>query len=1268
MSSRIASICEKLLEAGWLAALIVAPLFFDVYSSRVFEPDKISLVRSIALMMAGAWLVKRIDAGLPQTSLRDWARGIVQSNPLILPTLGIVVVYLISTIFSVVPNVSLWGSYQRLQGTYTTFSYIVIFLCAASTLRTRAQLERVIHTIILTSFPIAFYGIVQHFKLDPLPWGGDTTERVAANMGNSIFVAAYLIMIVPLALVRWLEVLVRVTGNSARQFVLIGVAFLVLVSLGVLWVVDFALGTGFAIALLLAALFIGIARQARLRDLLSLAAYTIILPAQLVAIFFTQSRGPWLGLGAGLFAFLILGALMLMHRLSRAGRTLVFSGIFGAAVVVILFLVVFNLPASPLESLKSVPYIGRLGQILDPNSPTARVRELIWQGALQLVLPHAPLWSPTTGADPLNAIRPLVGYGPESMYVAYNPFYPPDLGHYEARNASPDRSHNETFDALVTTGLFGFIASIVLFMSVFYYGLKWLGLITTKRERNTFIALWLVTGFAFAIFFGAWRGWHWIGVALPAGMIVGFLIFLVLDALRRYRTEGDVPDVRRALWLTALIAALIGHFVELHFGIAIVSTRTYFWFYAALLVVIGTHQIVESERRPAPAPAPASMPENPRASAQRRRQRRRIAENTHAVASDKDLSPAPVVAWTVITIIVLVTMAFEFITNQIGTPSPLEAVRTSLFVKGDANSYGIFGLFVLTAVIAGILGLTDPRVKRTTWLYDVLLFAILTFTALVWFVMLQTRWITTPGELTDAFINLLSFYFAVLFIAIAALALALWFEGAARPHLLARTSLALVAGALSIVLITTAIYLTNYGGIKADILYKAGGNFDANGAWDRSIDAYSKALALQPTQDFYALFLGRAYLESARTTTDAKRRTDLLNQSERTLLLARQLNPLNTDHSANLARMHRIVAQLVDSPADKAAHNQKSADYYADALRLSPNTSYLYNEAYLTYAQMGDWARAKAELDQSLALDSQYAQTYVYLGEYYRAQHDLAKAADNYLQALKMDVTSLNDPSGNLQDGPASVFSAPENFQRVIDTYKSIAATNPQSTQPHQALADLYRRRGQMDLARQELEQIIRITPQDFMAHLTLVNFLSEQGQIDAAVAEMAKVMELVPRTRSDYARFQDFYTQLQNLQKTVQTAQKSPNDVNAHRTLAALWKARGQPQFALPEYQAVARLAPNDYDAQKNIVLLSLQVERLDEATSALPQALALAPANDKPMWQNIQAAMNAHKTGQFDQAVQAAQAALAQAGDIDKASLQAYVALLQEKQGSKP
>lgn len=1259
MPTRLSVFCDKLLEAGWLAAIIVAPLYFDVYTSRVFEPDKASLVRSLALLMAGAWLVQRIEAGLPKTALSESLRATWHDNPLIPPTLAVVLVYLLSTVLSVAPNVSFWGSYQRLEGTYTTLAYIVIFLTTASALRTRAQLDRAINTAIVTSFPIAFYGILQHYQLDPLPWGGDTTVRVAANMGNAIFVGAYLIMIVPITLARLLETLARATAKTPARAGVIGLIAAAALGLLVLWMFDFTFAA-LGVFLFLSALLIYGIVKANVRDALFIAAYATILPAQLVAIFFTQSRGPWLGIAGGLFVFVVLYALM------RGARRVVLGSIVVAAAG-ILFLVVFNLPASPLTPLKQVPYIGRLGQIFDTEVGTNKVRELIWQGAVQLVLPHQPLWSPTTGDDAFNAIRPLVGYGPEAMYVAYNPFYPPDLAHYEARNASPDRSHNETFDSLVTTGLLGFGAYILLFISIFYYGLKLLGLIQTAGERTAFIALWLAGGFVAALGFGLWRGWNFIGVAMPAGMILGFFIFLIAKVLRTPDAVAQHRSVSagNALWLTALIAAFIAHFIEIHFGIAIVSTRMYFWFFAALLVVIGLNKVAEAAPSVAPAPRPVGEPAVPPTAVPRRRQRRRTQDTARpAPRADDEVSATPTLAWTAIGVLILMTLAFEFITNQAGSTSAVEAVWRSLFNLGDNTSYGIFLLFALTWVMIGIIGLAgrrEPHLQASTWVYDTLLFGVLSFTAVLWFVMFQTRMITVLGDLTGSFINLLSLYYVALFIVVAALATAFWFDVVPRPTLAFRYMLSALAAPALTLLVALGIYLTNYNGVQADILYKAGNNFDAQGVWDQSIAAYTSAFNLQPSQDFYALFLGRAYLEAARAAADPAKRAAYIQQSESTLLLAQRLNPLNTDHSANLARLNRIVAEMTSDPAEKAARYKKSSDYYAETIRLSPNTAHLRNEWYLTYFESGDRADAKKELDLSAQLDPLYPQTFLYLGDYYRAQNDPANAAANYLKALQLDPNALANPDGTLLNNAAAVLTLPEYFSRTVEAYRQSVAKDPTTPSPHYILADLYKRNGRLDLAQQEYQAAVKAAPKDLTANLMLANFFSENGQIDFAVNTMKNVMRLVPTNRPDYARFQDFNTQLLAMQQAIQAAQKAPNDLEAHRALANRWKARGQPQFALPEYQTILKRAPQDYDAAKNLVLLNLQLDRLDAAQNALATAVALAPDNEKPLWQNAQVALNAQKAGQLAQALSAAQAMVALLPDADKPAAQAYLNFLQ-------
>ena len=123
-------------------------------------------------------------------------------------------VYLVSTALSVTPRVSWAGSYQRLQGTYTTLSYIVVFALLISTIRTRAQVSRVVTAVIITSIPISFYALLQHFDLDPLPWGGNVVRRVAGHMGNAIFIAAYLIMAVPLTIGRIIDAFTKILSDD----------------------------------------------------------------------------------------------------------------------------------------------------------------------------------------------------------------------------------------------------------------------------------------------------------------------------------------------------------------------------------------------------------------------------------------------------------------------------------------------------------------------------------------------------------------------------------------------------------------------------------------------------------------------------------------------------------------------------------------------------------------------------------------------------------------------------------------------------------------------------------------------------------------------------------------------------------------------------------------------------------------------------------------------------------------------------------------------
>ena len=565
MDSKLSQWCRGFIEAGWLAAIITIPLFFNIHSDRVFEPDKLTLLRSIALAMSVAWIVMFVDQqGWRDLKQLTWkGKDAVWKIPFVLPVIGLIVIYLLSTLFSVTPAISWAGSYQRLQGTYTTFSYIVIFALMAATMRSMRQVRRAITMAIVTSIPVALYGILQKQQWDPLPWGGDTSVRIAGHMGNAIFIAAYLIMIVPLTLTRIIESFSNILTDE----------------------------------------------ELSLADVARSSIYIFALAIQLLAIFWTQSRGPWLGLGVGLFTFILIalvglrnaaqgdrrlrsaelvwplvfffvGAIALVLSsvvASSSGATvslLLFLGVVGILFLLILIFAAArigwrwlwlgwislalllaatlllgnvlrsdssaetesdNALAAMFDTWSEVPGVGRVFRLLEDDRSTGRVRVLIWEGALDLIEPHEPLSFPDGSEDTFNFLRPLIGYGPESMYVAYNQFYPPELGVVEARNASPDRSHNETFDALVITGALGFIVWQILYLSVFYYGFKWLGVVRSSLDGRILIALWIVGALLGLIIAPVVRGWAY---SVSPFRLAVFLAWWLTCSIMRFRPNG----------------------------------------------------------------------------------------------------------------------------------------------------------------------------------------------------------------------------------------------------------------------------------------------------------------------------------------------------------------------------------------------------------------------------------------------------------------------------------------------------------------------------------------------------------------------------------------------------------------------------------------------------------------------------------------------------------------------------------------------------------
>lgn len=1083
------------MEAAWLLAALITPIFFNIYSSRIFEPDKITLLRSLALVVIAAWVVKLIEMGGSRWEIISSGEGGVRRRVRVLmraPLIGLVfaltVVYLLATIFSVTPYTSFWGSYQRLQGSYTTLSYLILFAALVANLRHREQVERLILAVILSSLPVSLYGILQRYQADPIPWGGDVTVRIAANMGNSIFVAAYLVMVFPLTAMRLIEsfeALLKDRGSALANF---------------------ARATGF----------------------------TFIAALQVIALYFSGSRGPWLGWGASL-VLLWLGLSLVWRK-----RWMTIAGVV-IALAAGAFLVTLNIPNGPLESLRNRPEFGRLGQLLDAESRTGRVRTLIWQGAAELVQPHEPLEYPDGRKDFFNFLRPLIGYGPESMYVAYNRFYQPELTQVEKRNASPDRSHNETWDSLVITGLLGLIVYLALFGSVIYYGLRWLGLVSSAAQRNFFLALYLSGGILATTVFWAWKGVAYFGVALPFGMIFGVLVYLIVAALTTHplsETTGD--DRLRAYLLLGLVAAITAHYVEINFGIAIAATRTYFWLYSALILLVGwilprrgEYQLAHesnagwsgSSSSEANLPSgmqvnrPAETRSGTSSAAARRKQRRATAR----LAAQGYTMPAWL-RWSLIAsllvAVLLMTLGFEFISNASRSPNALTLIGNSLTsLSNGGSSFGLIALLFTTWLIGSVLSVSEYfRESRTGSSLSAdrstdgsLLLKMVAITMVGSAALAFIFWLWHAEGLaalnrvnadTIALVlaqvrrseHILTRYYVYLFVLLLGLAGLLRSEGALARFRWSSASPAIATGLLLLMMILSSA--TNLRVIQADIAFKTGEVFAHPGSWPVAIEIYKRARDLAPNEDYYDLFLGRAYLEHAKTIQDEQERERLIAAAAEDLKEAQRINPLNTDHTANLARLYSLWCTFSNDPVERATRASLADEYFARAVLLSPKNARLWDEwAAHTMNNLDDPQAAYQRLQQALAIDPYYDWTYGLIGDYYgrfiskdpntsaeEKEQALIQAAEYYTKALSLAEPENISLSYGYLVSYAGVETQLGNLQQSILAYEravQLWQDNPDRWRIEAALAQLYAQVGDLRTALQYAQSALAITPQE---------------------------------------------------------------------------------------------------------------------------------------------------------------------------------------------
>ena len=424
------------------------------------------------------------------------------------------------------------------------------------------------------------------------------------------------------------------------------------------------------------------------------APWLLLLGMQLFTAILTQSRGPVLGLIATLF----LLAMLLGGLLQRRGLILAAAAI---AAITVAGLLLLNLTPDLQGLVKNTPlqrFVFTGGQDFSSNS-----RIGIWNMGVDAFMQQPP-W------------RQWVGSGPDATHFNYFPHMPAWVLRIEGLTETIDRLHSESLESVMTLGLAGLLAQLVLLSALVWLAVTRLGRVRSAAAAPVFglacVLALIAGGFGlmaaggsrglFAIGGGLgiaiawslallWSAWRMAGRRTgmnPAGAVAATLASPLASLLANPLANPPSPARADAVLLAALVCALIGSWIEVQVGVPTISTRLTGAVYAALILLLGL-DVFTAKSAPAanaaaaasggaPAAAtPAATPAAKPAIAQPRKRIQAAAARTRARTPARSsaaarISPATVAGWSTGLALMVATAAYfpPLSGNVIHPPSP----------------------------------------------------------------------------------------------------------------------------------------------------------------------------------------------------------------------------------------------------------------------------------------------------------------------------------------------------------------------------------------------------------------------------------------------------------------------------------------------------------------------------------------------------------------------------------------------------------------------
>ena len=294
------------------------------------------------------------------------------------------------------------------------------------------------------------------------------------------------------------------------------------------------------------------------------------------------------------------------------------------------------------------------------------------------------------------------------------------------------------------------------------------------------------------------------------------------------------------------------------------------------------------------------------------------------------------------------------------------------------------------------------------------------------------------------------------------------------------------------------------------------------------------------------------------------------------------------------------------------ATRDAAEDDARDKISVAPTEPWPFLNLGRALLDAGNNTEARAQFEQALALDPQFAQAYAGLGKIDLIEGKWKEAADAYASARRADPQSMEAVFGLAQAALGS-----GNLREAEKWYKENLKLESDATGPLVGLAIVDLLRMDLDTAKDNLDRAARADPANTRAHTVMAIVLSLRKDLDGTRGQLKKALGVDPNDFRAYDSLGAVAMRLGLMDEASEAYQRLVDsgdprtESEGYQNLGVVKQTGGDIRGALKDWVKAHDLAGDRVPVLIDMGQADLALGHNDASVTALTQAVSLDPDN---------------------------------------------------------